>query len=40
MTTIHRLPTAAVALGAACETLPLDAIAPRLLSLVSVTEAA
>ena len=34
---VYGMPAAAVALGAACETLPLDAIAPRLLELAAVT---
>jgi two-component system chemotaxis response regulator CheB len=35
---VYGMPAAAVALGAACETLPLEAIAPRLLELATVQE--
>jgi len=37
---VYGMPAAAVALGAACETLPLEAIAPRLVQLVPAKEAA
>lgn len=35
---VYGMPAAAIALGAACETLPLEAIAPRLLELATVQE--